>query len=576
MIRALLTLLISLLWVTGALATERITDFDVEIIVEVEGDIIVTERIAVISEGYEIKRGIFRELPRYYEYEGVSLRYDYDLISITRDGREENYTRLSEGNAIVWRIGNADVFLEDGPHVYEIKYRVGDQVRHHYNKQEIYWNATGTYWDFPIETVSATIRFPEGAEIIESAAYTGRLGTRGVSDMTTTRTAGPVITFITEQGLTSREGLTVAAAVAPGVLAPMSDARKRQLFVIRYGGYPFATLLFGALFWFYYRKWDQVGRDPLTQPVFPRYAPPAGYGPAAVNIIYERRLKGMDWFTAELMQLAHQGHVEITAEKKLTKIKRLTDGPPKGSEGRKLLDHVIKHKVGRTLKLGKDITNKRFHRSLLDYTRQLEKAYVAPYYKGNGGWVFVGLLLTFGLMFIFALLPVARSHLALPLFLGMIALNIVFFFLLKARSVKGEQVSSEIEGFRLYLKTAEADRINTANPLGETPPAMSVKLYERFLPYAIALGVEKPWTKQFERTMPIEAKAYTPQHISGSQISSGRPLNIGKAVAAGLTTGVAAAAPVSVSSGSSGGFSSGSSGGGSSGGGGGGGGGGGW
>jgi len=90
---------------------------------------------------------------------------------------------------------------------------------------------------------------------------------------------------------------------------------------------------------------------------------------------------------------------------------------------------------------------------------------------------------------------------------------------------------------------------------------MTVDLYERFMPYAVALGAEKQ-----------------PSYAHGSLMEGrggGAPWKMSDALATAMTAGVAAAAPVSQSS-SSGGFSSGSGGGGFSGGGGGGGGVGGW
>jgi len=571
MIRALLSLLFALGLATQALAQERITNFDVDIEVELDGDIIVTETIDVISEGNQIQRGIFRELPARFTFMGVSQKYDYEMLEITRGGREEPYTRLRDGNAIIYRIGDANVFLDDGPHTYALQYRVGNQVRHHEDKQEIYWNATGSYWNFGIEKARATIRFPDGARIIESAAYSGGRGSENQDGIRTT-SDGSTLRFATIQPLSRKEGLTIAASVALGVLAPMSDTQRSKLFWIRYGGYPASLILASLLGFFYYRKWDKIGRDPIKQPIFTRYAPPEGYSPSDVHVIANKGIKGTDWFTAELTKLAHEGHIEITAEKKLTKIKRLTEGPPESTTGRDILEDVIKHQIGRTLKLGKKEKNARFYKDFTKYQSKLAKRF-ASYYKSNAGWVVLGVLISLALILTYLFLPVAKNRTTLP-FLGvLIALNVVFAFLLPARSKDGEKIMSEIEGFKLYLKTAEADRMT--NPLGEHPPAMSVKLYERFLPYAIALGVEKPWTKQFERTMPVEAAAYQPTHMSGSALRSGNPISINKAVAAGLTAGVAAAAPISQSS-SSGGFSSGSSGGGFSGGGGGGGGGGGW
>ena len=50
----------------------------------------------------------------------------------------------------------------------------------------------------------------------------------------------------------------------------------------------------------------------------------------------------------------------------------------------------------------------------------------------------------------------------------------------------------QIDGFKLYLGTAEEDRLEFLNPPDKTP-----ELFERFLPYAIALDVENTWAKRF-------------------------------------------------------------------------------
>src|SRR5438093_1579210 len=63
---------------------------------------------------------------------------------------------------------------------------------------------------------------------------------------------------------------------------------------------------------------------------------------------------------------------------------------------------------------------------------------------------------------------------------------------LQAPSVEGRQVMDQIEGFREYLGVAEEDRLNALNPPDKTP-----ELFERFLPYAIALDVENAWAERF-------------------------------------------------------------------------------
>jgi uncharacterized membrane protein YgcG len=125
------------------------------------------------------------------------------------------------------------------------------------------------------------------------------------------------------------------------------------------------------------------------------------------------------------------------------------------------------------------------------------------------------------------------------------------------------------EGFRLYMETAEKLQLNAVEVGSAKLPPMSKQRYEAFLPYAVALGVEKPWTRHFERLLPAEAEAYNPGW-AGFSTGGGRSLSgLNDSLISSMSSGVSSALPQSSGS-------SGSGGGGSSGGGGGGGGGGGW
>lgn len=569
--RVLLGLILSLLWAGLSLAQERITNFDVDIQVETSGDIVITETIDVISTGNAIKRGIFRELPVRYTFMGVSQTRNYDLLSITRDGREDTVSASRNGNALVWRIGEADVFLDPGPHQYVIRYRVENAIRRHGDRDELYWSATGTYWEFPIDTARAIVRFPDGATVTDTDAYTGRYGSKeSNADISI---SGPTVVFTTNQSLPRKAGLSVSASIAPDIIAPMSAEQKRELFWIRFGAIIMLSVGGLALLLFYWRQWSRVGRDPQKLPVFARYAAPKGYSPAAVHYIHHKGLRGMDAFSAMLMQLGGQGVLDIKADKKVTTIRRLS-APINGDDAQMLVKTLMAGRDG-TLVLDGN-TDTAFHTALSKFHSRLAKTYGPNYFRYNLGWAALGFAVSMILAMIVIISPVAKNSLpVIGLFIAIFLINGVFLFLLPAPTKRGAEISAEIDGFKLYLETAEEKRINTADPLSERPPAMTVELYERFLPYAMALGVEKPWTKQFETSMPIEAKEYRPSYAHGNALRAGSsPVNFSRALGKTLTAGVAAAAPVSQSSGS--GFSSGSGGGGFSGGGGGGGGGGGW
>ncbi len=167
---------------------------------------------------------------------------------------------------------------------------------------------------------------------------------------------------------------------------------------------------------------------------------------------------------------------------------------------------------------------------------------------------------------------------AFPLALagGFTLLNALFWYLLRAPTAAGRVVMDQLEGLELYLRTAEGARMNMPGA-----PEITTTHFERLLPYAIALGVEQPWSQAFEaafaRAHPGESldSAYQPTwHANRGW--SGHSFGQSMSASMGAAQGAFASAMPPPSSSSSGFSSGGGGGGGGSGGGGGGGGGGGW
>ncbi len=158
----------------------------------------------------------------------------------------------------------------------------------------------------------------------------------------------------------------------------------------------------------------------------------------------------------------------------------------------------------------------------------------------------------------------AGSVISVILVGSVVFLNILFYHLLKAPTLLGRKVLDKIEGFQMYLSTAEEDRLNYLTPVDKTP-----ELFERYLPYAFALDVEQKWSEQFADVLAKAAieQNYSPLWYSGSGWNSLNTSDFTSSFSSSFSGAVS-------SSSSAPGSSSGS--GGSSGGGGGGGGGGGW
>ncbi|MFZ0073943.1 MAG: DUF2207 domain-containing protein, partial [Xanthobacteraceae bacterium] len=151
----------------------------------------------------------------------------------------------------------------------------------------------------------------------------------------------------------------------------------------------------------------------------------------------------------------------------------------------------------------------------------------------------------------------------LPLILFPLAVSA--FYWMKAHTVAGRKITDQIEGFRQYLGVAEEARLDALNPPNKTP-----ELFERFLPYAIALDVENHWAQRFAGVLAAAAAAgATATWYSGSHDWGHDPVGFANNLGGDLSSTIASASEAP-------GSSSGSGGGGFSGGGGGGGGGGGW
>lgn len=616
-------------------AKERILQFDSNIFVHSDGSLRVKETIRVRAERRAIRRGIYRDFPiKYRNQSGTWRRVGFKIVSVLRDGHPEPYFTKPSGSYRRLYIGEKNTWLKAGEYTYEIVYDTTRQLRYFKDFDELYWNVTGTKWQFPIDRATATITLPEGATILQHNAFTGRFGQAG-RDYDVTELIDRKISFETTRALGSFEGLTVAVGWQKGIVPVPSRLADLGWFV--WDNLGLIILALGTLgtMAYFFSTWARIGRDPEGGVIIPLFSPPKGLSAAAVSYIHYRKFKGKGSgaslaFIAALVSLAIKKKLVIKKPGEtltLERLERSTAGLPKGEA--KILSGLLGSR--------KSIRFETSTASTVQLTRSNFKSAIDDehgeiYFKNNRLYFFAGavlgivvllaymflypaddeeifmslaacvsaaagsLLLAMGLRRLWdkipgggsaivgsfltvagvlALVPVIVIVLApggmphwVPAALGMIAsMNVIFFNLLHAPTELGRQVMDEIEGFKLYLSVAEADRMNM-----QGAPAVTPAVFEKFLPYAIAMGVEKPWSKALEAQLARAGETDTAYHATWYNGGRGwSTSDLGAATAGivgGVSAGMAAATPPS-SSGSSGG-------GGFSGGGGGGGGGGGW
>jgi len=159
--RLLAALLILFALVSVVSAAERIVSFDSSIGVARDGTLTVREDITVRIEHNRISRGIFRDFPtRYSTPGGGTMQVGFDVHTVLLDGGPVPWKTEGISNGVRIRIGDPNAYAPLGEHTYTIVYTTTEQIGFFDEHDEIYWNVTGTGWEFPIDQASALVTSP--------------------------------------------------------------------------------------------------------------------------------------------------------------------------------------------------------------------------------------------------------------------------------------------------------------------------------------------------------------------------------------------------------------------------------
>jgi uncharacterized membrane protein YgcG len=563
MLRRLLLACMLLAAATAARADERILEYRSEIEVHADATMTVSETIVVRAEGDMIRRGIFRDFPTAYRDRfGNNYRVGFEVLEVRRNGNPEPWHTERRSNGVRVYAGSADRMVEHGRQEYLLRYRTDGQLGYFAAHDELYWNVTGNGWDLPIDAASAVVRLPASvpAGEITLDAYTGRQGSTEQSYAADLD--GAVAQFATTRGLGPREGLTIVVAWPKGHVHEPGRLERLERTLAHNRGLLVAGL--GLLFVLAYMgwAWRRFGVDPPRGVVFPHYEPPGSYSPASARFImrmgYDNRA-----FVAAVVNLAVKGQLEIEEDDGDYTLRRTGSAQPLAAGEKALLAALFAEDASVALE---NENHKVLARAKQAHQKALKRDYEKIYFLTNGAFLLPSIGATLALVLAVSLLDAWRP-LVVVLFGLMAAAHLLFYWLLRAPTERGRRLMDKLEGFKSYLEVAEKDELNLRNPPEKTP-----ELFERYLPFALALGVEQAWAEKF-------AGVFARLEASGSE--SYRPAwyhgHFSSRALGSFTSGVGASLTSAISSASTPpGSSSGSGGGGFSGGGGGGGGGGGW
>lgn len=512
---------------TAAARDYRIADFQSTLSVSQDGTTAVTERITFVFIGEY--HGVYRDIP--IEYPGPH-RSNYTLFLHVTGITDGEGNKLKYESKVTHGSRHLKIYIPgavDTTRTVQISYQARNAIRWFEDHDELYWNVTGNDWAVPIDRASATISFPPAAvNNLHAQAFTGVYGSSARD--ASVEVEGNTVLIASRNPLSMREGLTADVYLNKGVLQEPSKLTQAIWFLRS----NFVVLLplwaFAVMFFFWYTK----GRDPKPDmSVAPMYEPPAGLTPAECGALMGDEVHPRD-ITATLVDLAVKGYIKIEETESRVLLfthrdyifhllKPREEWSGLASHERVMLNHLFSAAADAATgssPVGKaQASDARVAGGAVAKTADIQvrlsslrnqfyvaipsmKSDIMSALKGKGmysvdpssahGYVGLGILMTVGPFVLAHVLGVA-SVVDSPLLLvasAVVAVIIVFIFarIMTAKSLKGVRTKVQILGFQEFVNRVDADRLKRMPP----------DTFEKFLPFAMALGIENRWAKVFQ------------------------------------------------------------------------------
>ena len=448
--------------------------------------------------------GLYRTIPvEYVDPQG----FDYSLF-VTLEGATDaagqplKVESSRQRGYLRWQIYVPDAV--DTDRTIHLRYRVRNALRFFEDHDELYWNVTGSEWDVPLSDASAQIFLPSGVMGLRATAFTGSFGSRGQNAEVATSGSSVDVSMLRPLGF--HEGLTVVVGWDKGLVT----APGKGDLVVQFleSNWPISLVL--PVFLFMFWLWSTNGRDPRVGPIAVQYAPPDGITPAEAGTLVDESAAMRD-ITATIVDLAVRGFIVIEEQEKSKMMEmisgkdyvfHLQKGPTEwlGLKAHEIamLAGIFGHNGG-----SPDVSLSSLHNEFYKNLPRIKEGIFdglmsrgyflhRPDYVRSG--YIGGAVVTAVLLFYLGTTAAQKLGMTpLPFFVAAILCGVTiagFGWFMPARTQAGAKALAGVLGFEDFLVHVEADHMERISQTPET--------FEKYLPFAMALGVEKKWASAFK------------------------------------------------------------------------------
>ena len=501
----------------------------------------VVENFTAIFPDYNQNKGICRMIPfTNQDNKNVTLP---DLttanIKVTRNGLVEPiYSIEKQKNYFEVCTGDENYVL--GKQVYTFEYDFEKVVTDFAEYQELYWDTNGNGWWQKFEKVTARVHFVGDVKedyAGKSWCYVGKYGDNGSERCVISEISDGV--QFSAKDLTHYENLTFDVELKPGSFT-VPEVMKNYKLVFVMVGFSILCMFILSFPCKKFLKTREKAKYYKSLFVKPEFTPEKEYNVAEMAEVYIG--KKHDAKVAVLL--------EMIVNHKITLIEKESKGLKKkwavkvlsingiSEEGMCLLkilaggaqvdkNDEIEIKT-RTATSALVSLKKSYERAIL--TKLKRHKLVEEDYKISVPTSVIGTII----VILCLVLPIGAAmaeffeedidwfdmvgaivgqDVFMPVMIGLSALTTVAYVILSSnynkyisRTKKGLLVSRYMDGLKLYIKMAEKDRLELLQSTKgvQVSPDGIVKLYEKLLPYAAVLGLEKSWMKELEKYYKLE------------------------------------------------------------------------
>jgi len=478
---------------------EHVRKFETDMILSKDGLLTVKETIQMDFASVQ-RHGIRRFIPISYHRGPGKYNLLFKLVDVTDANGLPLHTDVArDADNIVLKIGDEKT-LVSGQNTYKIDYRVQKEINFFSGAPELYWNATGNQWPYPIDDAVVVVHLPIAASpaSVKCAGFRGGWQSKQPAQISFADNN----LVVQAQHLKPGEGLTFACAMPKGTITPPAISVALLWFLADWYeavALPLATAVMLYIYWLFY------GRDKgAVKAVAVDWQPPKELTPAEVGTLIDESCDFAD-ITSTLIDLAARGHLTIkqipydgilmlsNKDYVFTKtVPPTSDAPlklhetifldalfPLGSQGSRLSDlHGKFQPAVETLKA--TIYNELMSMGYFCRNPEVDRHMFTAF---GVTIIIIGLVLT-----VVGGDTLRASCLGFMISGIVVALSSGF---MPARTAAGSKAYNQCLAFRRFVHAAEKQRIAV---LAKDDPT----IFGRLLPYAMVLGCADYWANQFK------------------------------------------------------------------------------